>query len=331
MDSQQRRQHRGRRSKPGPILLGVSMAAALVATAAGVSLVAPEALAFARPTVTASHATATHASPSASSASPLAAASSPSPSPSATPSSSASPSPSPSASPSPTASPTPVAAPNLTPDTTVIAPAGPESNRVGALFSGSVGPGNHFCTASVVPSPSHNLILTAAHCLSSTQGVSFVPGYREGNAPFGSWPVTKIFTTSGWSQNGDTDEDFAFLELGTNSSGQQVQDVVGANPIGLNAAFTDSVRLYGYNNNGDDPSLCTNATSQFSTYQRQIACPAYAGGTSGGPWIDTSTGAVIGVIGGYQQGGDTPDVSYSAYFDQTIAGLYQTAESQSSS
>jgi hypothetical protein len=36
----------------------------------------------------------------------------------------------------------------------------------------------------------------------------------------------------------------------------------------------------------------------------------------------TGLGAVIGVIGGYEQGGDTPSVSYSARFGQAVRDLY---------
>jgi hypothetical protein len=35
----------------------------------------------------------------------------------------------------------------------------------------------------------------------------------------------------------------------------------------------------------------------------------------------------VGVIGGYQQGGDTPSVSYSAYFGSGIHQLYEQAVS----
>ena len=35
---------------------------------------------------------------------------------------------------------------------------------------------------------------------------------------------------------------------------------------------------------------------------------------------------MIGVIGGYEQGGDTPQVSYSAVFGSNVAALYHKAE-----
>jgi hypothetical protein len=59
-------------------------------------------------------------------------------------------------------------------------------------------------------------------------------------------------------------------------------------------------------------------------------CANYTDGTSGGPFLAnvsarTGEGWVIGVIGGYQNGGDTPDVSYSPRFFSAILALYQTA------
>ncbi|WP_280715270.1 serine protease [Kitasatospora sp. MAP5-34] len=199
-----------------------------------------------------------------------------------------------------------------------------ESSRVGALFAGAVAAGNHSCTASVLHSSTKNLILTAAHCIVTPDGLSFAPAYHDGQTPYGSWPVTKVYTTTGWSQGGDPDEDFAILQVGQNG-GRDIEDVVGGNVLGLQAGFSTVVRLYGYPDTSEVPLLCTNSTSRQDTYQRRIDCPSYASGTSGGPWIDTDTNQVVGVIGGYQQGGDTDDTSYSAYFDHTIDDLYQQA------
>jgi hypothetical protein len=64
--------------------------------------------------------------------------------------------------------------------------------------------------------------------------------------------------------------------------------------------------------------------------QLEFDCGGYTDGTSGGPFLAsvnplTGQGAVIGVIGGYEQGGDTPQVSYSAMFGKNVAALYRTA------
>jgi hypothetical protein len=63
-------------------------------------------------------------------------------------------------------------------------------------------------------------------------------------------------------------------------------------------------------------------------------CDGFPNGTSGSPWVtnvnpSTGLGTVIGVIGGYEEGGNTPQVSYSSYFDQDITDLYNTAVNQS--
>ncbi|MFB7662994.1 trypsin-like serine peptidase [Kitasatospora sp. NPDC056138] len=225
---------------------------------------------------------------------------------------------------SPTAVPTDLPSLRPAPGTTSIAPVTDESSRVGALYSGSGPSGNHFCTASVLHSGSKNLLLTAAHCASNTDNLYFAPGYRNGQTPFGTWQVTKLYQTTGWTQNGNQDEDFAILQVAQNN-GRSVEDVVGANSLALNVDFGAQVRLYGYPANTEAPILCTNDTTRQNDHQRRIDCPSFPGGTSGGPWIDTGTNQVIGVIGGYQQGGDTDDISYSATFEKTIGDLYRQA------
>ncbi|GAA1101082.1 serine protease [Kitasatospora arboriphila] len=209
--------------------------------------------------------------------------------------------------------------------TTATAPADPSAARVGALFSGTVGPGHHFCSASVLQSPTRDLVLTAAHCVGSTDGLSFVPAYRDGSTPYGSWKVAAIYAPDAWTQDRDEDADYAILRVAPASDGHRIEDVVGGNALGLDDTFTSQVRLYGYPARTEAPLLCTDTTTRQSTTQRRIDCPGYPGGTSGGPWISTRTGEVVGVIGGYQEGGDTDDTSYSSYFDHTMTTLYRQA------
>ncbi|WP_158702349.1 serine protease [Kitasatospora sp. MMS16-BH015] len=229
----------------------------------------------------------------------------------------------------PTTDPSEVVAPAAL-GTTATAPVTPESGRVGVLFGGSTPAGNHTCTASVLHSSAKDLVLTAAHCVTANPvGLLFAPGYRDGQTPSGVWQVSKVFLADGWTQNSDPDEDFAILQIAPNGS-TNVEDAVGGTALGLDADITDTVRLYGYPDSAELPQLCTNVTSRQDTFQRRIDCPSYSGGTSGGPLIDTETNKVIGIIGGYQQGGDSDDTSFSAYFDHTIGSLYQQALSASS-
>ncbi|WP_042406872.1 trypsin-like serine peptidase [Streptacidiphilus carbonis] len=209
--------------------------------------------------------------------------------------------------------------------------------RVGAIFDQDV-TGDHFCTASVVDSSGRNLLLTAAHCVHGGKGGSygndlvFVPEYRDGSAPQGEWPITKIFVDQSWIDSSDPDMDVAFLTLGA-VNGQQIQDVLGGDTLGVNKGFDQVVRITGYPSDASAPISCFNTTSRQSATQMKIACTGFPGGTSGSPWLSafdpaTRTGTVTGIIGGYQQGGDTDDVSYSPYFGDKVQDLYNEAVSQ---
>jgi V8-like Glu-specific endopeptidase len=209
--------------------------------------------------------------------------------------------------------------------------------RVGALFSHDT-KGDHFCTASAVDSPGRNLIVTAAHCVHSGAGggylsdLVFVPGYRDGNAPYGVWKVKAQFVDERWAKESDPDLDVGFAVLEP-LNGKNIADVLGANLLGINQGFTNLVRVTGYPKTSDEPVTCINRTTKESKYQMRFACNGYAPGTSGSPWLThydpkTKRGEVVGVIGGYQLGGLEDAVSYSAYFDDDVRKLYERAIGQ---
>jgi hypothetical protein len=203
--------------------------------------------------------------------------------------------------------------------TTTPAPPPKTVSPVGALFAN----GSHFCTASVVHSGAGDLVLTAAHCVKD--GMAFAPGYHDGVAPLGMWPVTEVTVAGGWTSSADPDLDFAFLTVQQAGNPASVESLTGANVLGVDRGFTNRITLTGYPDTTDSPVVCTGTTTRSDTYQQRVACPGFPDGTSGGPWV--TDGAVVGVIGGYELGGDTADVSYSAYFDDDIAKLYASATS----
>jgi V8-like Glu-specific endopeptidase len=207
---------------------------------------------------------------------------------------------------------------------------------VGALFS-TTGNGKlstHFCTASVVHSPHGDLAITAAHCVWHHSGViDFVPGYHGGSAPYGVWTVTKVIVDQAWAASANPDDDFAFLKLSKPGSGSKIENLTGAERIGGGQQASLPVQVIGYPDGEGLPVTCEGRTSVPLPHQLEFDCGKYTNGTSGGPFlrnVDPSTGdgTVIGVIGGYQQGGDLPQISYSAVFGQNMATLYQTAVSQ---
>jgi hypothetical protein len=61
--------------------------------------------------------------------------------------------------------------------------------------------------------------------------------------------------------------------------------------------------------------------------QLSFACPGYSSASSGGPFLTdingrSGLGIIVGIIGGYQQGGNTPAVSYSSPFGAVLHHLY---------
>jgi V8-like Glu-specific endopeptidase len=204
---------------------------------------------------------------------------------------------------------------------------------VGALFDSSGGRlTDHFCTASVVASPAGNLLITAAHCLqgkslSPAGSVLFAPGYHDGTFPYGTWPVTAVYTDSRWQDSQDPDDDVAFLTTGGPAA--DVQQVTGAETLMVNQP-PQQVTVIGYPGQTNEPLSCTAPARAFGATQMIFDCDNYTNGTSGGPFLanvgpGTGDGWVIGVIGGYQQGGDTPNVSYSPRLASSLLALYQTA------
>lgn len=209
-----------------------------------------------------------------------------------------------------------------------------QASRVGALFASDSG-GNHFCTASVVDSPKGDLLITAAHCISGgkngglQKNIVFIPGYRDGTEPYGVWTPSKLFVAPQWSTSSDPDYDVGFVVLNSRN-GKNIEDVLGSNNLGFNPAYHTAVRVTGYPDSANTPVACRNWTTKHSATQLRFDCAGFYDGTSGSPFVTrfnpfSSTGTIIGVIGGYQQGGATPSTSYSSYFGPAIAQLYHQA------
>lgn len=265
--------------------------------------------------------------------------------------------PTPTPAPTPTPTPTPAPAAIVRPVPARPAPAGPGIGQdfggvpvVGRMFAVKDG-GAYFCTASVVASPGRNLVLSAAHCLlgSDTRQVAFVPLYTRANPqPYGIFPVlrdagghSKIWIDPRYRSQGPDRAatlDVAFAQVGPDSHGFPVQDVVGGNRLVTGAGYAHAqVTLIGYPASAARPRLCVNRTTKFTSTDARIPgsflridCTGYPGGTSGGPFLNrydtrTGTGDVVGVIGGWKTGGDTADTSYSSYFGADIRKLYEKA------
>ncbi|MFD8497397.1 trypsin-like serine peptidase [Amycolatopsis sp. NPDC059657] len=217
--------------------------------------------------------------------------------------------------------------PEATAEAAPVVPAG--LAPIGALFSGD----GHYCTASVVHSDAGDLVLTAAHCLHEGEGgdyiddISFAPGYHDGVAPYGMWTAVKTLVSPGWIESSDPDLDVGFITVRQNGNPHPIESVTGANELGVARGFDNQITMTGYPDDAEAPVVCTNTTARESEFQMRVDCAGFPDGTSGAPWVTgadpaTKLGTVIGVIGGYQFGGDEADTSYSSYFDTDVQSLY---------
>ncbi|MGW0766937.1 trypsin-like serine peptidase [Streptomyces sp. NPDC002676] len=205
-----------------------------------------------------------------------------------------------------------------------------QSVRVGALFGADRADslaGGHFCTASVVHSPRGDLIVTAAHCAGGADGdLVFVPGYRDGQAPFGVWKVAKRYLPDGWANEQDEDSDLAFAVV-EDLDGKRIEDVVGGNRFATGVATgATAVTVTGYPDSREVPISCTNKPTRHSSTQQRIECPRFSSGTSGSPWVNGDH-QIVGVLGGHEAGGATADTSYSVVLGREAAELYRDATS----
>jgi hypothetical protein len=202
---------------------------------------------------------------------------------------------------------------------------------VGPLFLPSVlglGPAlqlPHYCSAGVVHSPGHDLVLTAAHCVyGSGLGIEFAPGYHDGVSPYGVWTVRRAYLDPAWLSGQDPQHDVAVLEM-YRHGGRGVEDATGpAAPLGSAPAPGTTVTVDGYvAGSGGEPITCS-APVYYTDGFPSFDCDGYADGVSGGPWF--AAGSLVGVIGGLHQGGCSPATSYTAAFDPDVAALLTRAE-----
>jgi hypothetical protein len=203
------------------------------------------------------------------------------------------------------------------------------NRTVGPLFP--PGSSTHTCTASVVDSPVGDLLITATHCIvGDARGYTFVPGYRDGVEPYGSWTVVGAYGSPQWIAHRPPQLDFAFLVVsprGIHGRYRQIEAVTGANRLGRAPARGTAVTVPAYAIGHDDRPLTCTARVYYRGVYPAFGCSPYVDGTSGSPWLRRGPHGwvVVGVIGGLHQGGCEPWTSYSAPFGADTLRTYAGA------
>jgi Ca2+-binding RTX toxin-like protein len=210
------------------------------------------------------------------------------------------------------------------------------------ISSGS-DPGNFLCSGTAVRSPSHTLVWTAGHCVNDAEfnggfatNFEFVPGYRNGQRPFGEWVAQRLFTTTGWQNNVNIRFDLGAAVLARDGDGRGIQDVIGARGIAFNQSRNQNFVAFGYpavstvfrTFNGQLLYTCAsprigndNPTGGTGPQPMEIDCDM-TGGSSGGGWV--INGQFVNSVTSYAYEFDFNSL-FGPYLGTTAQNLYQQA------
>lgn len=193
------------------------------------------------------------------------------------------------------------------------------------------------CSGNAVTSANGSTVLTAGHCVKyqgswHTNWV-FVPGYHDGEAPYGEWAATQTLTTPQWEAGEDMNYDVGIGVVGQ-VDGRTLTDVVGAQGVSFNGEYNLDMYSFGYPAadpyDGTTLIYCsaTSGTDFLLTDDHMLACDM-TGGSSGGPWFvdfdeTTGTGQQASVNSfGYVF---LPGYMFGPYFGDVVEDLYDTAQ-----
>jgi hypothetical protein len=170
------------------------------------------------------------------------------------------------------------------------------NSAVGRLFFVVPGQGPAVCTASVVNTDTESFVFTASHCLFEDGAfftdVNFVPGYRDGNSPFGEFPAVRTAVPTLVREGLQIPFDHGSVLVARSTDDRPVEDVVGGFGISLFDFPDQQWRAYGYPAadpfDGERLFTCDSPTQlldpSFKPSPIGIGCDMTAG-ASGGPWV----------------------------------------------
>lgn len=208
------------------------------------------------------------------------------------------------------------------------------------------------CSGTVVRSPGHDMVWTAAHCVDGGRGWSlysdivFVPAYDSGGghdaaalAPLGVWTVRSVLLSPEWVANGDPEHskaDYAALVVAPRSDGARLADVVqAAAPILFDAPRGLPISAYGYPAeppySGDDLYRCDSPSAVYSEFDEAgpnlvwIGC-TMTPGSSGGGWFATVGGTAYLVSNFSMYSADARH--YGPYLSTDAHAVYDAAVAQ---
>lgn len=199
-------------------------------------------------------------------------------------------------------------------------------STVGKLFFTIPQQGDFFCSASVI---NYRIVLTAGHCVhdgsNSKNGFytnfSFVPAYRNGDAPFLAWRGNYVAVTKAWFQSGGVlpnGADYAMIEVKDRSSGtpRRLGSDTGFLGYQINSLRFNHATILGYPKNIDHGEQMHQVTSEHAgavLHHVVLYGSDMREGSDGGPFVQNFGKASIGQTGG-QNAAPNKVIGVSSYF-----------------
>jgi hypothetical protein len=158
----------------------------------------------------------------------------------------------------------------------------------------------------------------------------FIPGYRDGQEPYGEYPVSKLLTLDEWASGGDFNFDVSIAQLSS-----PIEQTLGARGISFNKTPKTSYKIFGYpaepspTYDGEKLIECdaplfgleVGFTHPFSN----VAFPCdMRQGASGGGWENASGNVVSVVSHGYTDPSLVNQIA-GPYFGDAVKRLYNAA------
>jgi hypothetical protein len=199
----------------------------------------------------------------------------------------------------------------------------------------SDGASNYVCSGTALTSGNESVVWTAGHCVNEGPGAfytnwAFVPAYKDGARPYGTWTARSLLTTSGWGQRGDFSYDVGAAVVNTNG-GATLTDTVGSRGIAFNQPAEQHYLSHGYPAappfSGGRMYICE---ADLGTRDRSANPPTMGigcdmtGGSSGGGWVVGNNVLSVNSYGYRTQ----PNVMYGPYQGTVAQQLYSSAASR---
>ncbi|NUK03200.1 peptidase [Streptomyces lunaelactis] len=193
------------------------------------------------------------------------------------------------------------------------------------------------CSGDSVTSQNGSTVITAGHCV-KYQGAwhtnwVFVPGYNNGQAPYGQWSATKTFSTTQWVASEDINYDVGAAVVAP-LGGRTLTATVGAQGLSFNGGYNKAMYAFGFPAaapyDGTKLIYCSGNSSKdwLFSQDHSLGCNM-TGGSSGGPWFTSFSEATgTGLQASVNSFGYTflPNRMFGPYFGNDAKSVYDKAQ-----